>query len=77
MIWEGIGGIKCRRHLYLHISYHIMFVCSMLTYLNLMAALTNMANKFNRGGAHIFDEETRTEEQQKIQELSPTETSNV
>lgn len=49
----------------------------MLTYLNLMAALTNMANKFNRGGAHIFDEETRTEEQQKIQELSPTETSNV
>lgn len=36
-----------------------------LTYLILMAALTNMANKFNRGGAHTFNKETRTEEQQK------------
>lgn len=30
-----------------------------------MAAPTNMANKFNRGGAHAFNEETKTEEQQK------------
>lgn len=66
----------CRRHLYIHISCHAMFICSTLTQLSLTAALTNTANKF-RGGTHTFHADTRTEEQQKIQQLSPTDTSNV